>query len=226
MNILIAEDDAVSRLLLTRTLQKWGHNVTSCGNGEEAWETYQSGDYRIIISDWMMPGLDGPELCGRIRSSPRSEYCYFILLTSRIDKKDYLGGMEAGADDYLTKPFDPDEVRARLRVAERILALQADVQVLRGILPVCAWCKSIRDDDKFWYGVEAYMSNHSAAEISHSICPACLDEHEQEYEDTCRVNGSFLARRPPIATRCLASGYHSLLISYLVKPRAVISVWK
>ena len=180
MNILIAEDDLTSRKLLEKVLQKLGHEPFACEDGNAAWATYQERDFQIVISDWMMPGLDGLEFCRKIRDLKQPNYCYFILLTARTGKQNFIEAMDAGADDYLTKPLDVDELKVRLRVAERILALQSDIQALRGILPICAWCKSIRDDDKLWQTVENYMASHAAVDFSHSICPKCADEQMQE----------------------------------------------
>jgi DNA-binding response OmpR family regulator len=176
MKILIAEDDAVSRRILEKVLINWGHAVTACEGGAEAWGHLEKGEFRLIISDWMMPEFDGLELCRRVRSQKRKEYCYFILLTARTGHQNYMEGMDAGADDYLTKPFNFDELKARLRVAERILSLQSDIQTLRTILPICAWCKKIRDDSTLWQSVEEYLTSHTDADLSHSICPECFEK--------------------------------------------------
>ena len=180
MKILVAEDDAVSRLILEKTLQGWGHSVTTCDNGQAAWALYRSGEFRVVISDWMMPEMDGPELCQKIRSLKRSDYTYVILLTAKTGKENFLEGMEAGADDYLTKPFDADELKVRLSVAERILSLQADVQTLRGILPVCAWCHKFRDDERLWKTAEEYLKSHTEIDFSHSICPECVEKQKAQ----------------------------------------------
>lgn len=127
MNILIAEDDRDSRELLTWLLQKLGYEVIAAENGMEAWELFNREKFRLVISDLLMPEIDGLELCRRIRSSKTPKYTYVILLTALIGKKDYLDGMEAGADDFMTKPFDPDELKARLRVAQRIIAIQEPI---------------------------------------------------------------------------------------------------
>jgi two-component system, cell cycle response regulator len=124
MKILVAEDDPDSRELLSWLLQKLGYEVVTTENGNKAWETFRRGRFRLVISDILMPELDGLELCRRIRKHNQSKYTYVIIITALIGKKDYLEGMEAGADDFVTKPFDPDELKARLRVAERILSFQ------------------------------------------------------------------------------------------------------
>ena len=180
MEILIAEDDAISRRILERVLQKLGHTVTACEDGSTAWEIYQQSDFQLVISDWMMPGVDGLELCRRIRGMGRPNYCYFILLTAQTGKENFLTAMDSGADDYLTKPLDTDELNVRLRVARRILALQSDVQTLRGVLPICAWCKNIRNDEKLWETVEHYIASHAVVDFSHSICPDCAAKQMEE----------------------------------------------
>jgi two-component system cell cycle response regulator len=124
MKVLVAEDDRDSLELLSWILQKLGYQVVATTNGKEAWDAYRKGRYRIVISDVLMPEIDGLELCRRIRLHKQSKYTYIIIITALIGKKDYLEGMEAGADDFVTKPFDADELKARLRVAERIISFQ------------------------------------------------------------------------------------------------------
>jgi DNA-binding response OmpR family regulator len=124
MKVLIAEDDRDSRELLSWLLEKLGYQVVAAANGKEAWEAFRRRRFRIVISDVLMPEIDGLELCRRIRMHKQSKYTYIIMITALIGKKDYLEGMEAGADDFVTKPFDPDELKARLRVAERIISFQ------------------------------------------------------------------------------------------------------
>ena len=124
MKVLIAEDDKDSRELLSWMLQKLGYQVIAAANGKEAWDAFRKGRFRLVISDVLMPELDGLELCKKIRLHKQSKYTYIIIITALIGKKDYLEGMEAGADDFVTKPFDPDELKARLRVAERIISFQ------------------------------------------------------------------------------------------------------
>src|SRR5215467_4315963 len=124
MKVLIAEDDRDSRELLNWLLEKLGYQVVATENGKQAWEAFRREKFRLVISDLLMPDVDGLELCRRIRAMQSSKYTYIILLTALIGKRDYLEGMEAGADDFITKPFDPDELKARLRVAERIVSIQ------------------------------------------------------------------------------------------------------
>jgi signal transduction histidine kinase len=124
VKVLIAEDDPVSRRLLQSHLEKWGHEVVAARNGVEAWERFQAGGFHIVISDWMMPELDGLELIRRIRAGRHPGYVYAILLTARSQKEDVIEGMEAGADDFVTKPFDREELRVRLRAGERIVHLE------------------------------------------------------------------------------------------------------
>ena len=123
MKILIAEDDTTSRLVLAATLRKLGHSVTAVADGSAAWDAWQRDQYALVISDWMMPGLDGPSLCRKVRETQRSHYTYIVLLTALGGKGRYFDGIEAGADDFLTKPFEEDLLGARLHVAQRILAL-------------------------------------------------------------------------------------------------------
>jgi two-component system cell cycle response regulator len=125
MRILIAEDEPVSRLLLERFLQQWGYEVVSASDGDEAWWILQREDApRLAILDWMMPGMDGPQICREVRRRVGQPYTYLILLTAKAQKEDLVEGLEAGADDYLTKPFDANELRVRLRAGRRILDLQ------------------------------------------------------------------------------------------------------
>jgi CheY-like chemotaxis protein len=123
MNVLIADDDSITRLLLASVLRRLGHNVDAAENGGKAWECWQRRHQSLVISDWMMPDLDGLEFCRRIRASERSDFTYIILLTARAGKNNYLEAMEAGVDDFISKPFDKEQLAARVHVADRILSL-------------------------------------------------------------------------------------------------------
>ncbi len=177
--ILVVDDDAVSRALLSALMRAAGYEVTTADNGREAWDALQIARIPVVISDWYMPELDGPELCRRIRARLNEPYVYFILVTARGGKAQYLAGMEAGADDFIAKPVDPDELRARLTVAQRILGLRRDLQQLEGLLPICAYCKRIRDDGERWGSLESYIERRSEAQFSHGICPDCYAKYVQ-----------------------------------------------
>jgi sigma-B regulation protein RsbU (phosphoserine phosphatase) len=177
MKIMIAEDDAVSRRMLQGLLKKQGYEVLAAANGREAWETFQREEISLLITDWIMPEIDGLHLCRMIRGEHRQKYTYIILITVMSGKGSYLEGIEAGADDFLTKPYDPDVLRARLRVATRLLDLRDEVRQLQGLLPICQYCKKIRDDGNLWTQIESYIADHSAADFTHGICPQCEEIH-------------------------------------------------
>lgn len=121
MKVLTAEDDSITRKIVNRTVEKLGHEVVSAANGVEAWEKFQGDEeIKVVISDWMLPGIDGPELCRRVRRADRSDYTFFIFLTSRGDREHLMEGMRAGADEYLTKPLNSEQLRAKLSDASRV----------------------------------------------------------------------------------------------------------
>ena len=189
MKILIAEDDPVSRRLLEVTLAKWKYEVITTCDGNQALEVLQSQEPTIAILDWMMPGLDGAEVCRRVRATQTATPTYVILLTARSEKDDIVEGLDAGADDYVIKPFNRAELHARIKVglrvaelqrslADRVVQLEAAltrVKQLQGLLPICSYCKKVRDDQNYWQQVDSYISKHSDIEFSHSICPTCYD---------------------------------------------------
>ncbi|MEZ5274746.1 MAG: response regulator [Opitutaceae bacterium] len=178
MNILIAEDETVSRRLLEKFLTEIGHQVESVTNGTEAWARFQLKNPPVVISDWRMPDMDGLELCRKIRSADSEDYTYFVLLSGVSRNKDnFLQAARAGVDDFLTKPINHDEIWMRLRVAERILSYTRQIQQLESILPICAYCKKIRDDGDYWEQLETYMTEHKGMDFSHSICPECYETH-------------------------------------------------
>jgi CheY-like chemotaxis protein len=188
--ILIAEDDPVSRRLLESTLRRWGYELVVTADGEEAWGVLERDEGPLLaVLDWMMPGLDGAEICRRVRSRQSATPPYVILLTAKARREDVVQGLQAGADDFIGKPFHREELRARLsvgvrmlglqrRLAERVRDLEAAMQRVRqlqGLLPICAYCKKIRDDRNYWQQVEQYITAHSDAQFSHGICPECYE---------------------------------------------------
>ncbi len=208
MRILIAEDDPVSRSILENLLGKWGYEVTTTLDGAAAWSVLQEPDApSLAILDVMMPSVDGLEICRRLRRTPSSISPYIILLTGKHGVREIVKGIEAGADDYLTKPYDFDELRVRVQVGVRIVELQTNlaervseleialshVKQLQGILPICSYCKKIRNDRDYWQNVESYVTDHSQAEFSHGICPAC-------YETTVKPQLELILQSPSVAS--------------------------
>lgn len=186
--ILIADDDPICRLLVETTLVSAGHKVILACDGDEAWRILLRESAPLLaILDWQMPGVDGLELCRRIRDLSANRLIYPILLTGRTGRQSVILGLEAGAHDYVTKPFDHEELHARIHVGFRMLRLQqaladrvheleealTNVKQLQGLLPMCSYCKSIRTDQDYWQKVEHYIADHSELQFSHGICPTC-----------------------------------------------------
>ena len=203
MKILIAEDDMFSRRLLEATLEKANYEVISCADGKSALRTYrQVPQIEIAILDWMMPGMSGLEVCRKIKANEEQSLTYVIMLTAKIQPEDLALAMNSGADDYIAKPFNAVELNARINAGVRMIRLQrammgnilelqealAHVEQLQGIVPICAWCKKIRDDSDYWSSVEDYISKHSKAQFSHSICPECERKQSQESRDNVEAS--------------------------------------
>lgn len=172
MNVLAVDDEKASLRLIEGLVQRLGHRVWTARDGGEALRTYEREDVHVVLSDWIMPVLDGPGLCRRIRDISRRDYPYVVLVTVLDGKKNYIEGLDAGADDFISKPFDPDELSARLRVAERILGLRGQVRQLEKLLSICSYCKKIRDGEN-WQSLERYVSQRTDTDFSHGICPSC-----------------------------------------------------
>jgi DNA-binding response OmpR family regulator len=197
MQALVADDDRVTREILARNLRAWGFEVETAADGAEAWRFLQSvSGPTLAVLDWMMPGVDGPTICSRVRAERPAANMYLMLLTALEGRRDIVTGLDAGADDYVVKPFDPDEFRARVNVGVRVLTLQerlsarvaelqealTNVKQLHGLLPICSYCKRIRGDDQYWQQVEQYIAERSEAQFSHGICPTCFVEVEKQIE--------------------------------------------
>lgn len=175
MKILIAEDDVVSVKVLQLTLEHEGHEVVVANDGEEAWRLFDQEPVRVVVSDWMMPGIDGLDLCRRVRGRPKTDYTYFILLTAiNTGRESLRRAMDAGIDDFLSKPLDREVISMRLRVADRILEYARQIRILKDLLPICMYCKRIRDDGDYWQQVESYLHEHTGSNFSHGICPDCF----------------------------------------------------
>lgn len=191
LRILVAEDEPVSGKRLELTLRALGHEVTVTRDGEAAWQAFQGGRFPMVITDWVMPDVDGLELVRRVRAGQRGpgDYTWMILLTGREDGM--VEGLEAGADDFIPKPCAPAELRARIEVGRRVLGIKAElaervraleatlehVRRLEGLLPICSYCKNIRDKQDAWHSVEEFVAQRSQVSFSHSICPSCYTQH-------------------------------------------------
>jgi DNA-binding response OmpR family regulator len=190
--VLLAEDERVTRRLLESHITRFGYDVVSVEDGLSAWNVIATeAAPPLVVIDWSMPGLDGIEVCRRLRATPSKAYTYVLLVTARASKSDVVEGLSAGADDFVTKPIDPEELRARLRTGERIIQLErtlasrleeleatiAHVHELQGMLPICMHCKRIRNQEQIWEKVESYFEKRAGAKFSHALCAECLEVH-------------------------------------------------
>lgn len=190
LRVLVADDEPVSRTVVGAMLKKAGYEVTFAPDGELAWAQLSAPNPpSIALLDWEMPGLAGPEVVERIRARGDQAPTYVIVLTSRDSSADIVTGLKAGANDYVTKPANEDELIARVNVGARVVELQAalaervrsleealaNVKALQTLLPMCAYCKAIRNDQNYWEKVETYFHDHSGVSFSHSYCPTCYE---------------------------------------------------
>lgn len=193
MRILVVEDDPRVGEILTDALALEGYTAVVAGSGQEGVDRSVDPEVGLAILDVMLPDIDGFDVLRRLRA--RRPDLPVLMLTARDDLPSKVAGLEAGADDYLTKPFDPPELRERLRVGCRIIDLQsrladrvaeleialANVKQLQGLLPICAYCKSIRDDHNYWQRVESYLADHADVRFTHGICPNCLEQEMKSF---------------------------------------------
>ena len=197
MRALIADDDRVAAQILSRTLTRWEFDVSVVGDGARRGGTCRrASGPTLAILDWMMPEVDGAEVCRRVRKDLPLANMYLILLTSLETRKDIVAGLDAGADDYVVKPFDPEELRARVSVGVRVLTLQ---ERLAERVPNCrrrsrtsssctACCPSAATASAYaattstWQQVESYIADRSEAQFSHGICPACYVDLEKQID--------------------------------------------
>ncbi len=188
--ILLADDEEHSRRIVSHYLSQWGYTVVEARDGLEAAAALGGADApAMALVDWMMPGMDGIQLCQYVRQLTDRPYTYLIVLTAKTDKGEVAAGLEAGADDYVTKPCDLAELRARLKVGERMLNLERtlanqvitlrqtldQVRQLKQLIPICAWCKRVRDDEDYWHSIEEYLHVETGTDFTHGICPHCLE---------------------------------------------------
>jgi sigma-B regulation protein RsbU (phosphoserine phosphatase) len=195
VRVLIADDDAALRHGLFVHLLRWGYEPTLCADGTEARIALRGRQPPpLALLDWNMPGVDGLELCREIRSLPSLASMYVVLLTAHSARDEMVTGLDCGADEYMVKPVDWELLRARLQIGARIVTLQQSlaqrvqelqaaldtVKELSGLLPICSYCKRIRDDNDYWQQLESFVSEHTRAQFSHGICPACFEHAQRE----------------------------------------------
>jgi sigma-B regulation protein RsbU (phosphoserine phosphatase) len=191
MTVLVADDHDVNRKLLRTLLTAEGYEVREAADGTAALAILQTTHEPMVgLIDWEMPQIEGIEVCRQTRARNPEVPIFLILVTVRDSKQDVVTGLQAGANDYVTKPFDKTELLARVKIASQMVELQQtlthrveelkealiSVKQLSGLLPICSYCKKIRDDQNYWTQVESYVGKHSEARFSHSICPTCYEE--------------------------------------------------
>jgi phosphoserine phosphatase RsbU/P len=196
MRVLIADDDAMLRHGLEIQLRRWGYDPIACMDGDTARAVLYGPEPPLVaILDRSMPGTDGLSLCAEIRANAALAPTYVVLLTAHDTRDDIVAGLDGGADEYITKPFDWEMLRARLKAGVRIAMLQRDLAIrieqlqqalvevkkLSGLLPICSYCKKIRSDGDYWQQLESYLAEHSEAEFSHGVCPECLEIAKEEF---------------------------------------------
>jgi DNA-binding response OmpR family regulator len=175
MKVMIADDDPVIRLMLTGGLKAIGHEVEACESGVAAWDILKTTAFPVLITDWIMPGIDGLQLTQLVRRMPSDAYTYVIMLTGKSKREDYLTGVRAGVDAFLVKPLDGAMLEAQLTIAARILGLDAHAKRLEAIMTVCSYCKRVKDNDE-WIDMEQYIARKFKTLPSHSFCPECFAE--------------------------------------------------
>ena len=177
MKVLVVEDEPQASVALERRLKYLGHEVATATDGEEAWAALADRTLRVVVCDWRLPLLDGLELCRRVREH-REDYVSFILVTHEPASNEHLQeAFAAGVDNFLTKPISEQQLELCLCVASRILDFTSEIRRLQSFLPVCAYCKKVRDDRQYWKQLEAYLNERVGTRFSHGICPECYQQH-------------------------------------------------
>jgi phosphoserine phosphatase RsbU/P len=191
-DVLVADDEPVSRLLMSVMLKRAGFTAVHASDGEEALAMLSADQApQLALLDWMMPRMDGIEVLRRLRTVPSNTPPYVMLVTARDATQDIVVGLEAGANDYVAKPVIEAEIVARLAVGVRVVELQraladrvrhleealGNVKALQRLLPICAYCKAIKNDEHYWQQVEGYLREHAGLQFTHSYCPTCYDRH-------------------------------------------------
>ena len=187
--VLVAEDNEKTRTALVFLLQRHGYDVTVVNDGQAALDILLGPNPpHVALLDWEMPRLDGLHVCMAVRTMPTRQYTYIVMLTAHDQASDVLAAFAAGVDDFLSKPVDSAQLLARLRCGERVLALEergaariaelekalAEIHQLQRLLPICMYCKKVRDGSDYWHEIEAYIHRHTGTDFSHGVCPECM----------------------------------------------------
>jgi sigma-B regulation protein RsbU (phosphoserine phosphatase) len=173
MRILVAEDEVFSRTLLDAMLKRLGHDPLIVADGQQAIDTYRRTHFSLVISDCVMPRVSGIELCSLIRAERRQNYTYIMLLTLPEETQNLFESLNAGADDFITKPFSEDVLTARIMVSERIVNIQNVNRAFARLIPICAYCKKVRNDSELLKRLDEFLLAHLDLQLSHGICPDC-----------------------------------------------------
>jgi CheY-like chemotaxis protein len=196
MKVLLAVENLDTRWWMQMELAEQGYEVQAVGNGLDAWEVLTSADPpQVILLDWELAGVDGIALCRKARGNPLREQPYLILLLNGENGENVRSALRAGADDYLRRPLDPDELAARIMLARRVMDLQShvtrqteelynsllepglaspEVGHWHELLPMCAWCKQVRTEEEGWQVLERYLAQQHDIDVTHGICPECV----------------------------------------------------
>ncbi len=179
--ILVVDDEALVRQVLTQHLGPAGYSLECAKNGPQALELLESGTIDLVLLDIMMPKMSGFEVCRAVRETKSRDELPIIFLSAKDRQEDRVASFDEGGNDYLTKPIGKRELLARVNVHLELQAVHRsqseEIHELRGILPICSYCKKIREDSGYWSQLEVYISHHSEAKFSHGICPHCMDEN-------------------------------------------------
>ena len=193
--ILVVDDEEMVVLYLSKRLKKRNYDVVTCLSGEKALETANASVFDVVILDVVLPGIDGYEVCRRLKSNKKTSGTMVLILSVRRTLEERLKGYEVEADDYITKPYDPEELLAKVqillrlknalderdRVIYKLEEVLSEVKTLSGLLPICSLCKKIRDDQGYWNQIEDYVRKRCPTEFSHGICPECAKRHYPEF---------------------------------------------
>jgi phosphoserine phosphatase RsbU/P len=193
VRVLVGEDHGATRDTLAFLLQRHGFDVTLAGDGLTAHEILSDPNGpSLALLDWMLPGMTGIDVCRKLNHELSGRLIYFIIITARDSREDLEQAFEAGADDFIRKPCDATELLARIRSGQRVIELEHrlsarvkeceialdNVRQLQRLLPICMYCKKVRDDSQYWQEIDEYIHVHTGTDFSHGICPACMSDLE------------------------------------------------